>query len=226
MLSFIAWKCSKVVTQMLNRFITVEGIEGVGKSTICHTITQYLHQQNFPVIQTREPGGTPIGEAIRQVILNDYSHAMANMCELLLMFAALAQHIEQVISPALAHNQWVLSDRFSDASFAYQGAGRGIALEKISQLETLVQNDLRPGLTFLLDAPVEIALNRLLVRGKLDRIEQEKSSFFERIRLGYLQRAQSQPERYRIIDATLPLQEVQNNVKQQLQEYIQYTSRT
>jgi len=198
----------------------VEGIEGVGKSTLCQTIYQHLHQLNLPVLQTREPGGTPIGEAIRQVILNDYPHDMAALCELLLMFAARAQHIEQIIQPALAQGEWVLSDRFTDASFAYQGAGRGIARSKISQLEQLVQDDLRPGLTILLDAPVAVALDRMVARGKLDRIEQEDQHFFERIRQGYLQRAKTDPLRYRIVDASQSLPQVRDDVKKHVNEYV------
>jgi len=161
-----------------NQFITVEGIEGVGKSTICQTINQYFHQHKLPSLLTREPGGTPVGEAVRQVILKDYDHHMAPMCELLLMFAARAQHIEQIILPALQQGEWVVSDRFTDASFAYQGAGRGIDYAKIACLEELIQQTLQPGLTLLLDAPVDVALSRMLARGKLDRIEQENQEFF------------------------------------------------
>lgn len=205
---------------MINQFITVEGIEGVGKTTVCQTIYQFFHQHKFPIIQTREPGGTPIGEAIRQVILNDYPHDMDPLCELLLMFAARAQHIKQVIKPALAQKEWVLSDRFTDASYAYQGAGRDLGFDKVATLEQLVQAELRPGLTLLLDAPVDVALGRMVARGKLDRIEQENQDFFQRIRDGYLQRAQQDAARYRIVDASQPLSEVHAAVKQILSDYV------
>lgn len=205
---------------MNHQFITIEGIEGVGKSTICQTIYQHLRGKNFPVLLTREPGGTPIGEAVRQVILNDYAHTMAPMCELLLMFSARAQHIEQIIRPALAQNEWVLSDRFTDASFAYQGSGRGIDFEKIALLENLVQNDLQPGLTLLLDAPVDVAFERMIARGNRDRIEQESHEFFERIRQGYLTRAKTNPTRYQIIDAQQALEKVQADVVGALESYL------
>lgn len=189
-------------------FITVEGIEGVGKSTAAHMLHDLLLERNIPVTLTREPGGTKIGEQIRAVLLNLESEAMVSMTELLLLFAARAQHIEQVINPALASGQWVVCDRFTDASYAYQGGGREIAMQKIATLEQLVHSDLQPDHTLLLDAPVELGLQRAKQRGELDRIEQEQVEFFNRVRQTYLQLAENSAERFHQFDAAKSLDEM------------------
>ena len=194
---------------MRGRFITVEGIEGVGKTTNLEFINRQLVTRGVEVIQTREPGGTPLGEAIRELLLDPAYHGMAATCELQLMFAARAQHLEQVIRPALAAGQWVLCDRFTDATYAYQGGGRGMAMDVIAALEQLVQGDFRPDLTLLLDLPVATGLARAGQRSTPDRFEQEQHDFFERVRAVYLERASGEPGRFRVIDASLPLADVQ-----------------
>jgi len=195
-------------------FLTIEGIEGVGKSTALKFIQDYLTQANKNFIVTREPGGTPIAEQIRQVLLTPNSaETMIPETELLLMFACRVQHIHQVILPALAAGKWVVSDRYSDASFAYQGGGRGIDVSRIEMLEKWLLQDLRPDLTLLLDAPAQIGLERAKHRGPQDRIEQEKMAFFERVRRGYLDRMQQDKKRFRLIDATQPLENVRTTLK-------------
>ena len=197
---------------MKGKFITVEGIEGVGKTTNIDFIHQQLQAAGRDVVLTREPGGTPLGEAIRGLLLDPAYTGMDSTCELQLMFAARAEHLAKVVWPALEQGQWVLCDRFTDATYAYQGAGRGIDSGVIARLEELVQGDFRPDLTLLLDVPVEIGLARAGKRGALDRFEQEKVAFFERVRNDYLEMAQRSPDRYRVIDASLPLNDVQNQI--------------
>ena len=170
----------------------------------------------------REPGGTAFAESIRQLLLNPQQEIVAEDTELLLMFAARAQHIAEVINPNLEQGRWVLSDRFTDASYAYQGGGRGIDSKRITVLEEWVQGTLKPDLTILLDAPVEIALTRMKNRDTPDRIEQEQQSFFQRVRDCYLQRAKAEPNRFRIIDASLPLAEVEKNITNILAKYLQH----
>lgn len=189
-------------------FITVEGTEGAGKSTNLSYIHDLLMARGINVVLTREPGGTPVGEKIREVLLQS-QNKMAHLCELLLLFAARAQHIEQVIAPALAQGRWVLCDRFTDATYAYQGGGRGIDSALIEKLEQMVQGDLKPHFTVLLDVPVEVGQSRLNTRPSLDRFEQEHTAFFQRIRENYLNRARDEPQRFRLIDASLALPEVQ-----------------
>jgi dTMP kinase len=201
-------------------FITIEGIEGVGKSTAIKTAVDFLERHGLPVTRAREPGGTEIAEAIRQLLLSHYSEPMIPLTELLLMFAARAQHIEHVIKPALAAGQWVVCDRFSDASFAYQGGGRGLAMGTIANLAEWVQGDLTPTLTLLLDAPVEMALARIQARGKTDRIEQEAVSFFERVREAYLELARSHPERIKLVDASVPEAVVATQIEAILARYL------
>lgn len=191
------------------RFITVEGIEGAGKSTAMQFIAQYLRAKNIPLVVTREPGGTLIAEDIRQLLLTPHEEAMAIDTELLLMFASRAQHIANVIRPALTKGQWVLCDRFTDASYAYQGGGRGIAAERIAALEAWVQGELQPNLTLLLDLPAEIGLMRIKDRKTQDRIEREQHVFFARVRQAYLARAQHFPQRFKIINAAEDLPQVQ-----------------
>jgi dTMP kinase len=202
---------------MKGQFITVEGIEGVGKTTNIDFIHQQLMAAGKDVVVTREPGGTPLGEAIRGLLLDPEYTGMDSSCELQLMFAARAEHLARVIRPALDKGQWVLCDRFTDATYAYQGGGRGIDTGVIARLEELVQGDFRPDLTLLLDVPVEIGLARASERGKLDRFEQEKVEFFERVRQAYLDMARQYAGRYRVIDASQPLEQVQ----QQLEVVIQ-----
>ncbi len=199
------------------RFITVEGTEGVGKSSNITFIQETLQKAGIDVVATREPGGTQLGEEVREMLLDHRHSGMSVDAELLLMFAARAQHIEQVIQPALKQGQWVLCDRFTDATYAYQGGGRGIPNERIATLERWVQDTLRPDMTVLLDLPVEIGLARAAERGVADRFEKEQQTFFEQVRQAYLVQAQKTPERYRIIDASRTLDEVQQQIAAVLQ---------
>lgn len=194
------------------KFITVEGTEGVGKTTHLERVRQRIESAGIELVITREPGGTVLAEKIRELILAPTTEKIAIDTELLLIFAARAQHIQGVIMPAIVKGAWVLSDRFTDATYAYQGFGRGIDLERIAQLEQFVQGSLRPDLTLLLDAPVEIGLARASARGTLDRIEQEKQSFFERVRLGYHRQMERDPQRFALINAALALPEVESQV--------------
>ena len=197
---------------MTGRFITIEGGEGAGKSTAQAFLAEMLSAKGITVVQTREPGGTPLAEAIRRNLLSLDEEAPVEMAELLLVFAARAQHLAKVIEPALARGEWVLCDRFTDATYAYQGAGRGMSVEQINKLEELVQGDRRPDTVLLMDMPPEIGLQRAKARGALDRFEQEAQAFFERVREGYLRRAKLDPKRYVIVDAAKPLPKVQDNL--------------
>lgn len=194
---------------MSGLFITLEGPEGAGKSTNREYLAERLREQGIAVLLTREPGGTPLAERIRELLLAPSAEAMAADTELLLVFAARAQHLAEVIRPALAQGTVVLCDRFTDATYAYQGGGRGLSVERIAQLEQFVQGGLRPDLTLLFDLPIEIGLARAEARGRLDRFEQEGRSFFEAVRQTYLQRAAQAPARYRIVDAGQSLAQVQ-----------------
>jgi dTMP kinase len=191
------------------KFITLEGGEGVGKTTNLAFIKNYLQQHNIPVVVTREPGGTVLAEKIRYLLLDKDSEIISEQTELLLIFAARAQHIKHVIEPALAQGEWVLCDRFTDATYAYQGGGRNMRISTIEWLENLVQGTLRPDLTLLLDAPVEIGIERAKKRGVFDRFEAEKISFFEHVRRAYLLQAELYPERIKLIKANQPLIDVQ-----------------
>ena len=202
---------------MAGMFITVEGTEGVGKSSNLAFIEQWLTAAGKQVVMTREPGGTPLGESIRGLLLDAKQTSMCDDTELLLMFAARAQHIQQVIKPALQENKWVVCDRFTDATYAYQGGGRGIDMKRIAQLEAWVQGELKPDLTLLLDLPVAAGLQRAGARSAPDRFEQEQQAFFERVRTTYLQRAEQFPQQYRIIDAAPALEQVQAQIKSVLQ---------
>lgn len=197
---------------MRGRFITVEGGEGVGKTTNLAYIRSALERAGKTVRITREPGGTPLGEHIRSLLLDPAQQGIAPECELLLVFAARAQHLAQVIRPALMAGEWVLCDRFTDATYAYQGGGRGLPKHQIEALERLVQGDLRPDLTLLLDVPVGVGLARAGARSALDRFEQEETAFFERVRAAYLERAAAAPNRYAVIDAGRALPEVQRQI--------------
>ena len=191
------------------KFITLEGGEGLGKTTNLHFIESYLLEHDIPVVVTREPGGTPLAEKIRQLLLDNDSEAVSETAELLLIFAARAQHIKHVIEPALAQGTWVICDRFTDATYAYQGGGRNMRVSTIEWLENLVQGNLRPDLTVLLDAPVEIGIARAKERGAFDRFESEKISFFEQVRRAYLLQAELHPERIKLIKANQSLADVQ-----------------
>ena len=205
---------------MRGRFITVEGGEGVGKTTNLNYVRDALERAGKRVRVTREPGGTPLAERIRELLLDPAHAGMAPDCELLLVFAARAEHLARVIVPALETGEWVLCDRFTDATYAYQGGGRGLSTRRIAELEAMVQGDLRPDLTLLLDVPVEIGLARAGARGALDRFEQEEAAFFERVRQTYRDRAAAAPERYRIIDAGRPLAEVQSQIDRALSKIL------
>jgi dTMP kinase len=193
-------------------FITLEGPEGAGKSTNREYLAERLREQGIDVLLTREPGGTPLAERIRELLLDPSDEPMAADTELLLVFAARAQHLQQVIRPALARGCVVLCDRFTDATYAYQGGGRGLSIERIAQLEQFVQGELRPDLTLIFALPVEIGLARAAARGRLDRFEQEGRGFFEAVRQAYLQRAKQAPQRYRVLDAGQTLAQVQADI--------------
>lgn len=208
------------------KFITIEGIEGVGKSSAIQCLQQYLQAHHRSSTFTREPGGTEIAEEIRQVLLHSHQEIMSADTELLLMFASRAQHLERVILPALNQGHIVVSDRFTDATYAYQGGGRGLLFERIAILEQFVQGDLQPDLTLLLDAPIEVGLERIAKRGVKDRIEQEQIAFFHRVRDAYLTRAKECPDRFRIIDATAPIEQVQELICQYIDQLLKSDENT
>lgn len=201
-------------------FITVEGGEGVGKSTNIAFIRQQLEAAGVELVVTREPGGTSLGEELRTLLLEVRDGGIGAMAELLLIFAARAQHIEEVIEPSLAAGRWVLCDRFTDATYAYQCGGRGLDSEAVATLETLVQGTLMPDCTLLLDAPVDTGMSRIQDRGELDRFEREELAFFERVRASYHQLASNSSGRYRIIDASQPLEAVQRQLLQVCEELV------
>lgn len=190
-------------------FITLEGGEGAGKSTAMTYVEKGLREAGVDLICTREPGGTRLGEQLRETLLAPSEIGIDPLAELLMMFAARAQHLSECIVPALQRGKWVLCDRFTDASYAYQGAGRSLGEAPVSALEELVQGGFRPDLTLLLDVPAEIGLSRARGRGALDRFEQEDHAFFERVRQSYLSRARRSSGRYQIIDASAELTEVE-----------------
>ena len=202
------------------RFITVEGTEGVGKTSNLDFIERLLREAGKDVVRTREPGGTELGETLRGILLDAGQDGITDDAELLLMFAARAQHLAEVIRPALDAGKWVLCDRFTDATYAYQGGGRGIPASRIAVLEQWVQGDLRPDLTLLLDLPVAAGLARAGERSEPDRFEREQAAFFERVRQAYLERARQEPERFRIIDASPELPAVQAQIRQVLEDFL------
>ncbi len=199
---------------MTGKFITLEGIDGAGKSTHLHWLADWLRAQGRQVVVTREPGGTPLGEMLRDMLLGQHMHIET---ETLLMFAARREHIDKVIVPAIEKGHWVISDRFTDATFAYQGGGRGIPLEKLELLEQWVQNGLQPHLTLLFDVPLEVSRARLALNPALDRFEQEKQDFFERVRSAYLARARAFPERIRVVDSTRAIVDIRAELQSVLQ---------
>jgi dTMP kinase len=202
------------------KLITLEGIEGVGKSSNLRFIADYLTQHSKDVFTTREPGGTPLAEDLRKILLSDYQEKTYPETELLILYAARYQHIECVIKPAMEKGKWVVCDRFNDATFAYQGAGRNIDIKKIEALDHWTLNGFSPSLTIILDAPVEVAFARIQKHRELDRFEKEKKDFFERIRQAYLMRASQNPQRYRIVDASQSLSQVQLSLRGILDEIL------
>ena len=211
---------STVSSATKGKFITVEGTEGVGKTTNIQCIASWLDERGIDYISTREPGGTALGEKIRDLLLDKDNTGMAASAELLLMFAARAQHLEEKIIPALAAGTWVLCDRFTDATYAYQGFGRGLNLEHIERLEALVQGDLHPDFTLILDIDPELGLSRVRARGELDRFESEALGFFDRVRAGYCERANANPSRYCLVDASAPLTVVQEHIVEALNAFV------
>lgn len=202
-----------MVTPLNNRFISFEGVEGVGKSTQIQLLADWLTKQGQPVIVTREPGGTPLAEEIRELLLAERDEPVPHLAELLLMFSARAVHIENHIIPALKAGHWVLCDRFTDASFAYQGAGRGTKQALVAQLADITHADLWPARTVLLDGDVSTAMQRTIARGKRDRFELEENTFFEKIRAHYLSRAQAEPDRFVVIDALQSIDDVAREIQ-------------
>lgn len=205
---------------MSGKFITIEGGEGVGKSTNIACVEQYLTRRGIAFIKTREPGGTPLAEEMRELLLSPRQEPFAEKAELLLMFAARAQHLQHKILPALDQGLWVVCDRFTDATYAYQGGGRGLSMAHIATLEALVQETLQPDLTLLLDVDVGIGLGRAASRSEPDRFESEQQVFFERIRQVYLARAADNPARFRIVDAGQPLPDVQQSIIRVLESFV------
>ena len=201
-------------------FITLEGIEGAGKSTAVDFIEDFLTKEGHDVIKTREPGGTVIGEQIREILLKNENDTLTYDTELLLVFSARAQHIQEVILPALSSGKTILCDRFTDASYAYQGGGRGIDTSRISLLEKWVQGDLRPNLTLLFDLDVSIGMQRTKKRSDADRFEREEIIFFEKIRNTYLERAKKEPQRFRIINSASSLESVKEQIITILKDFL------
>jgi dTMP kinase len=204
---------------MRGKFITIEGTEGVGKTTNIEFIKAWLEEKNLRFVCTREPGGTPLAEQIRELLLAPREEVVCSTAELLLMFAGRAQHLHQVIEPVLTEGAWILCDRFTDATYAYQGAGRNMRTDLIAELEVLVQGSLRPDLTLILDIPVELGLKRASERSEPDRFEREQVEFFERVRQGYLAIAAADPDRCVVIDASLPLEAVQRQISIALEAF-------
>ncbi len=202
------------------RFISVEGGEGAGKSTNIEGVRARLQAAGLRVVVTREPGGTPLAEEIRKLLLAPREEAVCDDTELLLVFAARMQHVERVIKPALVRGDWVISDRFTDATIAYQGAGRRMGVDRVQALRTLLLGDFAPDLTLLLDLPVDRGMERLAGRGAPDRFEMEDREFFDRVRAAYLQLAASEPGRFRVIDAARPLPAVQAAVAQAVEAFL------
>lgn len=201
------------------KFITVEGVEGVGKSTNIEVIKKLIEEAGHPVMTTREPGGTSIGERIREILLDRSAEKMSAMTELLLMFAARVQHVREVIEPALDRGVWVISDRFTDSSYAYQGGGRCLGNEPVETLEKHMLKNFAPDLTILLDIDIDTGLERALDQSEADRFESEQREFFERVRSTFLARAKADP-RHRIVDASRPLAEVQAEIRAVIEELL------
>ncbi len=204
---------------MRGKFITIEGTEGVGKTTNIEFIQSWMNSKKLTFGTTREPGGTPLAEQLRELLLAPREETVCNTAELLMMFAARAQHLNQVIEPMLCEGAWVLCDRFTDATYAYQGAGRHMRDDLIRDLELMVQGSLQPDLTLILDIPVQVGLARASERSAPDRFEQEQIEFFERVRNRYLQIAQDNPQRCVVIDASRSLDGVQSQISDVLENF-------
>ncbi|WP_323844445.1 dTMP kinase [Microbulbifer magnicolonia] len=202
------------------KFITLEGVEGVGKSTNLQFVTDWLRKQGVAFVQTREPGGTPLAEQLRELLLSKREEVVDPTAELLMVFAARAQHLAQVIMPALERGDWVICDRFTDATYAYQGGGRQLDRSLIALLEQTVQGDLRPDRILLLDLDPDVGLQRAARTGAADRFESEQLAFFQRVRAAYRERAAADPSRYAVIDASRPLEEVQQQLQSELEKLI------
>lgn len=206
---------------MNGKFISLEGIEGAGKSTQMAFIADYLQSKNIDVVLTREPGGTELGEQVRDLLLTPRDEKMVDDAELLLMFAARVQHLQQKILPALNNGQWVISDRFVDATFAYQGGGRGIDADRIQSLADWSLQGVSTDLTFLFDLPVAVGQERVTSRGNAkDRFELEKHSFFDKVRDAYLQAASAQPARIKVIDAAQPVNHIQDQLRAHIDQLL------
>ena len=201
------------------KFITVEGIEGTGKSTNVAFLASLVEAQGFEVVKTREPGGTPMAEKIRQLLLEHDQEPVPDTAELLMFFAARSLHLENLIIPALDRGQWVLCDRFTDASRAYQGDGRGLDMQQIDTLANWVQHGLEPDLTVLLDAPAGIGMQRAKTRGEGDRMDNEALAFYQRVRAGYLALAKRDPQRFVVIDAGRPLDDVRAQIESEMTQF-------
>ncbi len=202
------------------KFITLEGSEGCGKTTNMSYIEQLLNEAGVELIVTREPGGTPLGETLRTILLDSSQTTISADTELMLMFAARAQHMHEKIEPALDDGKWILCDRFVDATYAYQGGGRGFDLKRIAALDHWVLGGFRPDLTLYLDIGVEQGLKRAEARAELDRFEREKPDFFERVRSGYLDRVAADPDRFRVVDAGEPLEQVEQSIKRHIDQFL------
>ena len=209
---------------MRGKFITVEGIEGVGKSTNIEFLSALIEQQGFSVMVTREPGGTPMAERIREMLLEHGEEPLPDIAESLLFFASRSLHVNNRIRPALAAGKWVVCDRFTDASRAYQGYGRSLGLEKINLLADWVHGDLQPDLTLLLDAPAEVGKDRAEKRGETDRLDAEEAAFYQRVRDGYLSLAAAEPERFAVVDASRDLAQVQAEIRREMGRLFNDTS--
>ncbi len=204
------------------KFITVEGIEGTGKSTNIDYMMSLIEAEGIDVLRTREPGGTPMAEKIRQLLLDHGQEPLPPIAELLLFFAARSLHLRNTIQPALAEGKWVVCDRFTDASRAYQGSGRGLDVHRIERLAEWVQEGLEPDLTVLLDAPAEIGLERTRQRGAGDRMDNEELAFYQRVRSGYLTLADMHPERFAVVDASRSLDQVQAAIAEELTAFFNH----
>ena len=202
------------------KFITLEGVEGVGKSTNLQFVTDWLRERGIPFVQTREPGGTPLAEQLRELLLAKRDEAVDPTAELLMVFAARAQHLAQVIKPALERGDWVICDRFTDATYAYQGGGRALDRALIAQLEETVQGGLRPDKVLLLDLDPQVGLQRAANTGAADRFESEQLAFFQRVRAAYCERAEATPAGYAVIDAGMPLEQVQQQLRRELEQLV------
>ncbi len=201
------------------KFITVEGIEGTGKSTNIEFLTSLIAAQGYEVHCTREPGGTPMAEKIRALLLEHGHEPLPEIAELLLFFASRSLHLQNAIVPALEAGKWVICDRFTDASRAYQGSGRGLDLDRIERLAEWVQDGLEPDLTLLLDAPAEVGMQRAADRGEADRMDSEELAFYQRVRAGYLTLAAMHPERFVVVDASQPLDRVQGSIAEKMARF-------